>query len=108
MSAGSNESSGMSSSSGSSWGQGYSTNAGSASNSGSGSNWGDNRGRGKSENVSRGYSESMEYAIEPGDFARMLKTGGRENGNEVTGIWFQAGRKFKASGTNWLLARFKQ
>jgi len=50
----------------------------------------------------------MEYAIEPGDFARILKTGGTRNGNEVTGVWFQAGRVFKASGGNWLLARFRQ
>jgi hypothetical protein len=108
MSAGSSENSGMSSNFGSSFGNNsYSSNSGSGSSSGSGSNWGDNRGRGTSENVSRGYSESMEYAIEPGDFARILKTGGKENGNQVTGIWFQAGRVF-TSGSNWLLGRFKQ
>ena len=63
---------------------------------------------GSSENVSRGYSESIEYAIEPGDFARMLKTGGKPNGNRVTGIWFQGGRIFKASGNNFMLETFKQ
>ena len=50
----------------------------------------------------------MEYAIEPGFFGRGLKTGGPQNGNEVTGIWFQGGRVFEASGTNFLLGRFKQ
>jgi uncharacterized membrane protein YgcG len=108
MSAGNSENTGSSSSYGSSSGQSYSFNSNSGSSSGSGNNFGNNRGRGSSENVSRGYSESMEYVIEPGDFARMLKTGGPENGNIVTAVWFQAGRVFKASGTNWLLARFKQ
>jgi hypothetical protein len=50
----------------------------------------------------------MEYAVEPGDFARVLQTGGPQNNNIVSAIWFQAGRMFKASRTNWLLARFKQ
>ena len=81
---------------------------GSGSNSGSGSNWGSNRGRGSSENVSNGYSESMEYVIEPGDFARYLKTGGPQNGNRVTAVWFQAGRRFKASGKNFLITEFEQ
>ncbi len=111
MNSGNSENSGYSTnygaSSGSTFGQ-SSHNSSSGHNSGSGSNWGENRGRGTSQNVSEGYSESLEYAIEPGDFARMLKTGGTRNGNEVTAIWFQAGRIFQASGTNWLLARFRQ
>ncbi len=110
MNAGSSENSGSStnygSSSASPFGQ-SSHNASSGHNSGSGSNWGENRGRGTSQNVSEGYSESTEYAIEPGDFGRMLRTGGTRNNNEVTAVWFQAGRVF-SSGTNWLLARFRQ
>jgi hypothetical protein len=109
MTAGSSENSGNSSSYGSSYGgKSGGFNSSSGQTSGSGSNWGDSRGRGTSRNVNRGYSESMEYAIEPGDFARVLKTGGPQNGNEVTGVWFQANRVFKASGTNFLLGRFKQ
>jgi hypothetical protein len=110
MSAGSNDSWGSSSSSGSSFGGkgNFGTNWNSGENSGGGNNWGENRVRGTSRNESRGYSENMEYAIEPGDFARCLKTGGPENRNHVTGIWFQAGRVFKASGMNFLLGRFKQ
>ncbi len=113
MNAGESENSGSSSNHGSSHG----SSGGSGSNNfnhgwghstGTGGNWGENRGRGTSQNISEGYSENMEYAIEPGDFARMLKTGGTRNGNEVTAVWFQAGRVFRGSGTNWLLARFKQ
>ena len=63
---------------------------------------------GTSQNVSRGYSESMEYVIEPGEFARILKTAGRQNGMEVAGVWFQASRVFRASGTNFMLERFQQ
>jgi hypothetical protein len=109
MSAGENESSGGSSSyNGTSGRQGESASRGYGYNSGSGSNWGENRGRGASESVSEGYSESMEFAFEPGDFARMLKTGGKANGNKVTGVWFQGGRVFRASGTNFLMETFEQ
>lgn len=108
MSAGESENTGSSTSSGYSHGQGYNVNSSSGSTSGSGSNWGNNRGRGTSDNVNRGYSESMEFAIEPGDFARHLKTGGPENGNRVTAVWFQAGRTFKATGRNYLIAEFAQ
>jgi hypothetical protein len=116
MSAGNSENKGFSNNYGSSssysvarMGDGsHGRNSGSGSSGGSGSNWGANRGRGTSENVSQGYSESMEFAIESGDFARILKIGGRQNGNQVTGIWFRSGRVYKASGSNWLLERFAQ
>lgn len=108
MSKGNNENNGSSSSYGSSSGQGYSFNSNSGSSSGSGNNWGDNRGRSSTDNYSRGYSESMEYLIEPGDFARILRNGGRANGNIVTGVWFQTGRTFKASGSNMMIRRFQQ
>lgn len=115
MNTGESENSGSSFNSGSSsnssggrGGSSHGANSGSGHTSGEGSNWGANKGRGTSHNENEGYSESMEFAIEPGDFARMLKTGGPQNGNIVTAIWFQAGRVFKASGTNWMLARFKQ
>ena len=108
MSKGNNENTGSSHSYGSSGGQGYSFNSNSGSSSGSGNNVGDSRGRSSTDNVSRGYSESMEYVIEPGEFARILKTGGAENGNIVTGVWFQGGRTFKARGGNMMIRRFKQ
>jgi TraM recognition site of TraD and TraG len=113
MSTGETENSGSSFNSGSSssyaGGRGnHGSNSGSGHSSGEGSNWGANKGRGTSRNENEGYSESMEYAIEPGDFARLLKSGGPQNNNIVTAIWFQTGRKFSASGTNWMLVRFKQ
>lgn len=114
MTTGASENVGYSSNSGHSsssplgFGANANFNSGGGHNSGSGSNWGSNRGRGTSENVSQGYSESMESAIEAGDFARSLKNGGKQNRHLVTGIWFQAGRVFKATGTNFMLEAFKQ
>lgn len=77
-------------------------------NSGTGSNWGSNRGESKTDNESRGYSESMEYVIEPGDFARTLRTGGKPNNNLVTAVWFQSGRIFKATEQNTIKVTFRQ
>ena len=71
-------------------------------------NWGRNRGEGTSSNVSQGYSEQVGYILEPGEFGRMLKTGGPANGNRVSAIWYQAGRRFSASSGNALLAEFAQ
>ena len=114
LSQGSSETSGTSSSHGSSssTSPGGGTTSGSNSSSGhsssTGSNWGMNQSRGTSSNTSRGYTESMEYAVEPGDFARILRTGGKANGNLVTGVWFQSGRIFKDSDSNILLETFAQ
>lgn len=109
MNAGTSENQGSSSNDGTSYGQqGFTFNNGGGTNEGTGSNWGSSRGRSTASNESRGYSESMEYAIEPGDFARMLKSGGPANDYEVTGIWFETGRVFKSTGTNYMLVRFRQ
>lgn len=67
-----------------------------------------NRGESSSANVSHGYSEQMGYVIEPGEFGRMLKTGGPAFGNRVSAIWYQAGRRFAHSSGNALLAEFRQ
>jgi hypothetical protein len=88
------------------WGQGIFGST--TTNNGRSDNWGENRGRSSGTSVNRGYSESMEYAIEPGDFARCFKTGGAANNYEVTGLWFRAGEIFRASGTNVLPVRFSQ
>ncbi len=74
----------------------------------SGSNWGANRGQSAGTTESEGYSEATEYVIEPGDFARIFKTGGKQNNCEVTGLWYKTGPGFKASGTNILMGVFKQ
>jgi hypothetical protein len=89
---------------------GTSTNhtSGSGSTHGTGNNWSDTRGQGRSDSETSGYSETMEYAFEPGDFGRLLKTGGPANDNLVTGVWFQSGNIFHRTGTNTFLARFKQ
>lgn len=78
---------GESESSGTSSGSSYSHSSGGGAGSGSssgGSTWGrnesrgsssgENRSRSNSENMSRGYSEAMDYLIEPGDFGRALET----------------------------------
>jgi uncharacterized membrane protein YgcG len=106
LNEGTSVNSGSSSNYGSS--SGYSSGQGSSHSGGHGSNWGRNRTAGTSNTQTQGYSEAMEYAIEPGDFARILKTGGRPNGNQVTGIWFQGGRVFRGSGSNMMLETFKQ
>lgn len=113
MSAGNSENHGSSwnygSSSGSSGGHGSSSfNSSSGGNSGTGNNWGSNKGESRNDSESRGFTETMEYAVEPGDFARVLKTGGKPNGNLVTAYWFQAGRRFKSTGQNFITGTFKQ
>ncbi len=85
-----------------------STSISSGSSSGLNENWGRNRGFNTGESVSQGYSEVVDYEIQPGDFARVLKTGGAANGNEVSAVWFQSGRLFSVSGRNYLLTRFLQ
>ena len=56
------------------WGQGiFGTTT---TNNGRSDNWGENRGRSSGTSINRGYSESMEYAIEPGDFARCFRRAG--------------------------------
>ncbi len=95
---------------GSSTGHGSTTshNSGYGSSSGTNSNWGVTRGQGATESQSRGYSESMEFAIEPGDFARHLRNGGPSNNHEVTAIMFQTSRQFHATGTNYMEVTFRQ
>jgi hypothetical protein len=74
---------------------------------GGGDNWGRNRGHGRSSNTSWGTSEQMDHIIEAGQFGRMLKTGGPANGNRVSAVWYQAGRRF-ASDVNFFVAEFAQ
>lgn len=113
MSAGNNESQGTSwnygSGSGSSQGhRNSSANASFGGSGGTGSNWGSNRGESKSSTETHGCTEIIEYLIEPGDFGRVLKTGGKPNKNLVSAFWYQAGKRFKHSGQNILLETFKQ
>lgn len=126
-SEGSNTSYGMNLGDATNWGTNSSSggNAGSSSGNGggsfnSGSSWsagsshggsdsrGRNRGHGTNSSTTEGYSEQMDYLIEPGSFGSMLKTGGPANGNRVSAVWYQAGRRFAASGGNALMAEFQQ
>ena len=70
-------------------------------------NWGRNRGQGHNSNTSHGYSETVDWIIEPSFLARGLMTGGPANRNRVSAVWYQAGRRF-SSGGNALLAEFRQ
>ncbi len=98
-------SSGFSTSTGSS-GTSYSTSGGS--NWGNGENWGRNQGLNSGTSYSDGYSETMDYEIEPADFGRCLASGGPANGQTVTGVWFQAGKRFADSQRNYLHVSFRQ
>lgn len=110
MSRGENMNSGGQRSFGSSTGPNgqYSTNSGGGSSWGSGDQWGDTRGNGRTQGSSWGYSEQMDYLIEPAAFSRMLMTGGPAHRNRVSAVWYQAGRVFEACHGNTLLAEFAQ
>ena len=85
---------------GSSWSSGH--------NDGAGDNWGRNRGYNTGNSYSGGYSETMDYELEPAAFARHLRTGGPANQRQVTGVWFQAGKTFRDSNRNYLHVTFQQ
>ena len=121
---GSNRSHGMNMGEGSNWGSNSShggsyssgpNGSGSSSSSwnvgsshGGNESWGRNRGGGTNHSTSHGYSEQMDYLIEPAEFGRMLKTGGPANGNRVSAVWYQAGRAFASSGGPAMLVEFQQ
>lgn len=100
QSGGSSSSGNSGHSTGSSWGGGSSA--------GGSDNWGRNRGHGSSSNSSHGYSEQMDYVLEPGAFSRGLITGGPANRNRVSAVWYQAGRRWNATATNAMLLEFRQ
>lgn len=110
MNEGENTSYGASSSAGTSRDAhgGYSTSSSGGRNWGGGDSTGRNRGLNRGESYSGGFSETMDYEIEPGEFSRVLKTGGPANRNNVTAIWFQAGKTFVDSRRNYLMTRFDQ
>lgn len=106
---------GQSSQWGSNWGgssshgsSGASYGSSSGGSSGGAANWGENRQRGVNHGETHGYAQQMDYVIEPGRFGSMLKTGGPAHRNQVSAIWYQAGRIFGASGGNAMLTHFQQ
>jgi len=58
-------------------------------------------------NTSAGFSEIWDVDVQPSAFTQ-LRTGGPANGWTIDGILFQNGRRFQASGRNWLPVSFKQ
>nr|WP_277315669.1 TraM recognition domain-containing protein [Sphingomonas sp. AOB5]MDF7776036.1 TraM recognition domain-containing protein [Sphingomonas sp. AOB5] len=86
----------------------YNGSTGYGSSDGGNDNWGRNRGTGSNHGTSRGYSETVDDMVPAGFFAWGLKTGGPAHGNRVSALWFQAGRRFAASGENFLVVEFQQ
>ena len=75
---------------------------------GGGDQWGRNRGSGSNHGTSQGWSEQVDWLVDPAFFSRGLKTGGPANDNRVSAIWAQAGRRFAASGGPSLIVEFAQ
>jgi hypothetical protein len=75
------------------------------------SNW--NRERGGSQGFSReqstneGWSEQMDYQVQPELFTR-LKSGGRQNRNGVQAVIFKSGTPFPPNGKPFTAVTFKQ
>lgn len=57
--------------------------------------------------TSAGFSETMEYEVQPSVFTR-LRTGGPEHGWMVDGIVVQSGKVFRDTGKIWRPATFAQ
>jgi TraM recognition site of TraD and TraG len=57
--------------------------------------------------TSAGFSEVWDVEVQPSAFTQ-LRTGGPANGWTIDGILFQNGRRFQASGRNWLPVSFSQ
>ena len=57
--------------------------------------------------TSAGFSEVFEYEVQPREWTT-LRTGGPAHSWMVDAIVFQHGRRFKASGRNWLRTSFRQ
>lgn len=75
---------------------------------GGGDAWGRTRGNGSNWGTSRGYSEAVDWVLEPAFFSRGLKTGGPATGNRVSAIWTIAGKRYASSGGPALLIEFAQ
>lgn len=58
-------------------------------------------------NTTAGFSESMEFELQPSAFTR-LRTGGQANNGIVDAIIFQNGRRFNDSGRCWMPVTFQQ
>lgn len=75
---------------------------------GSNSGTSTSKNNGRSGGTTQSMSEQRDFAVEPEDFSRDLKTGGRRNGFLVTGIILQAGRVFSRNRKHWMQVAFNQ
>ena len=68
---------------------------------------GRNRGYNAGESNTSGYSEVLDYDLEPSSLSR-LRTGGPANGGIVDTVWVNAAKRFNATGRPWLVASYRQ
>lgn len=61
----------------------------------------------RSGGQSLGWSEQMDYLVQPGEFTRLRK-GGKVNRRQVDAIIFQNGTKFRLTGQTYLPVTFRQ
>lgn len=60
------------------------------------------------QNRSAGFSESMEYEIQPWEWSRDLRNGGKQNHYLVDAVAYQGGRLWQSNGKNFLPVTFQQ
>jgi len=63
---------------------------------------------GRSDSQGGGWSEQMDYRLQPSFFANGLRQGGERNGYFVSAVFLQANRIFTRTGTCWTPVVFKQ
>jgi hypothetical protein len=73
-----------------------------------GGGWSSGNSTGHSDSEGCGWSEQMDFMIQPADFANRLRQGGPRNNFRVTGILLQANRVFSRTGTCWMPVAFNQ
>jgi hypothetical protein len=74
----------------------------------SGGGWSTGTSYGHSTNTGGGWSEQMDYVIQPSDFANKLRQGGQRNNFMVDAVFFQANRVFSRTGSCWTPISFRQ
>ncbi|HEY4942292.1 MAG TPA: TraM recognition domain-containing protein [Rhizomicrobium sp.] len=55
-----------------------------------------------------GWTEQVDYTVQPAEFAACLRKGGAADGGLVDGIIVQGGRRFAATKAHWLPCTFRQ
>jgi|Tabmets5t2r1_1033131.scaffolds.fasta_scaffold193773_1 hypothetical protein len=68
---------------------------------------GSTRGYSRERSTNEGWSEQMEFQVQPEIFTR-LKSGGPQHGNEVQAVIFKSGAQFPPTGKPFTGVTFKQ